>query len=376
MKNEKTTNAATITTADELRAHLEAHPPREHWNAAPVTVNGYVLRVYSSRDYSITDAHGVGVSVDYYADYISNGESRRGIDEIIARIFGSAPAEDVSTKATETPAPEATETPAEIINTESPASLSPSPAPVSDAAALPVGALTFPRLYRLIIKHYAAEDKKYIFFIKRGYFPDWATEHRNDPDRAIKKYLTPARLAKYERGEMPRAEAIKHATARALREVDSYRQKQIKKLNAAALVKTAPHISIIISYTRSRVWGYNPCAEVQTTYNAPTFGTASGCGYDKTSAATADALNKSPAILRALYEAAERATKRGANLPEAGARWGSVLGYGAGYSVLPYFEGGCGQSCIINILENSGYIKTSESHGDAATVYTFERAKK
>lgn len=247
--------------------------------------------------------------------------------------------------------------------------------PAATPAALPIGAQTFPRLYRLIMKHYAAEEKKYIFFVKRGHFPNWATEHQNDPDRAIKKYLTPARLAKYKRGEMPRAEAIKHATARALREVDSYRQKQIEKLNAAALATTPTSISIFISWTRSRVWGYNPRAEVNAD-GITTSGSASGCGYDKRSAATAEALNESPAVLRALYEVAERAAKRGARLTESGAIWGAVLGYGAGYNVLPYFEGGCGQSCIINILNNSGYTLTGTASGSAADVYTFTRAKK
>jgi hypothetical protein len=76
-----------IRTPAELRAYLETHAPREAWNAPAIVVNGYTLRVYSSRDYAVGKNGERLTAIDYYADYITNGASRSGIDEIIAQVF-------------------------------------------------------------------------------------------------------------------------------------------------------------------------------------------------------------------------------------------------------------------------------------------------
>jgi hypothetical protein len=73
---------------------------------------------------------------------------------------------------------------------------------------------------------------------------------------------------------------------------------------------------------------------------------ASGCGYDKQSTATAGVLNQHQTILKRLY-AARDAEMTGENR--------AVLGYGSGYGLPPYFEGGVGVSCHVKILEKIGF---------------------
>ena len=112
-----------------------------------------------------------------------------------------------------------------------------------------------------------------------------------------------------------------------------------------------------IDWTRSRTWGYT--AKASDNYGNVS-GVASGCGYDKASAALADVLNANPYILRRLYAAADKAiaAENTGSVPGVGGEYVKAIGYGAGYSVLPYFEGGVGVSCHVRILEGLGYSVT------------------
>lgn len=59
-------------------------------------------------------------------------------------------------------------------------------------------------------------------------------------------------------------------------------------------------ISINIDYKRNRTWGWNPTATVTASLDGvrtdTTTGTASGCGYDKLSAAVCYAFRKNPLL--------------------------------------------------------------------------------
>lgn len=59
-------------------------------------------------------------------------------------------------------------------------------------------------------------------------------------------------------------------------------------------------ISINIEYKRNRTWGWNPTATVTASLDGvrtdTTTGTASGCGYDKLSAAVCAAFRKNPLL--------------------------------------------------------------------------------
>jgi len=128
-----------------------------------------------------------------------------------------------------------------------------------------------------------------------------------------------------------------------------------EKLNRIANASGVESITIAVDWVRNSTWGNNPHAEVEVcTANrcATYYGTASGCGYDKESASVAQALNQSSAVLKLLYDNKERALQR-----DEKATSRDVLGYGSGYSVLPYFEGGVGINCFARILEGLSYDK-------------------
>lgn len=138
------------------------------------------------------------------------------------------------------------------------------------------------------------------------------------------------------------------------------------------------NIEITIEWKKSSVWGYNPHAKIDYyIFNGShnefkTFtGSASGCGYDKRSTATAEAFNKCDILKALLYKKENERLKKA---PEK-ARY-DYIGYGAGYGALPYFEGGVGFGSHETILKNLGFKNTcfneSNKHFD---YYIFDISK-
>lgn len=131
-------------------------------------------------------------------------------------------------------------------------------------------------------------------------------------------------------------------------------------------------IVIAIEWKKSRTWGNNPHCEVKVFYNnngIETFtGSASGYGYDKRSAATAQAFNKCELLKALLYKAENKRLK-----DKNGVTRRDFLGYGSGYGSLPYFEGGVGFRSHETILNNLNF-KTSLYDESSATydLYIFE----
>ena len=131
-------------------------------------------------------------------------------------------------------------------------------------------------------------------------------------------------------------------------------------------------IVIAIEWKKSRTWGNNPYCEIKVFYNnnqIETFtGSASGCGYDKRSGATAQALNKCELLKALLYKAENKRLK---NHSEVTRR--DFIGYGSGYGAIPRFEGGVGFRSQETILNNLNF-KTSLYDENLATydLYIFE----
>lgn len=72
-----------------------------------------------------------------------------------------------------------------------------------------------------------------------------------------------------------------------------------------ARIKAHLNIKIAVDWKKSRTWGYNPRATVWVYYkdqSARTEGSASGCGYDKKSAAVGQALNENEVFYKFLEE--------------------------------------------------------------------------
>lgn len=131
-------------------------------------------------------------------------------------------------------------------------------------------------------------------------------------------------------------------------------------------------IVISIEWKKSRTWGNNPYAEVKVFYNnnqIETFtGSASGCGYDKRSAATAEALDKCELLKALLYKAENKRLK---NHSEVTRR--DFIGYGSGNSSIPHFEGGVGFRSHETILNNLNFKTTLYDESSATyDLYIFE----
>ncbi len=231
---------------------------------------------------------------------------------------------------------------------------------------------TFPKLAEAIRYEYEKRKVARVHYITRGYMPSWSAEHCTDPERGLKEYSTANKWNAYKNGAITREQAESYAITRALKELDKLEAKELDKLATVAAAPAAEWFTIGVHWTRSKMWGYNPTATV-TAQNDTTEGHASGCGYDKESAAVAHALNENPSILRILYDAAEKALKDGATLPTTSDKYRLILGYGCGYDILPYFEGGCGCSCYRSTLEKLGYKWRTGRSTDTFNGYTISK---
>ena len=177
---------------------------------------------------------------------------------------------------------------------------------------------------------------------------------------------------KFQDGELTEKEAkartIEHIKKEALKSLNE----KLNKILAVEEAKSVYSVDIYIDWKRSQTWGWCPRAYIQV-YSLDNNknhdyeqleGYASGCGYDKLSSSIASALNTSNAALKLLYEAEEkrlRNIKKGNNQTRR-----DFIGYGSGYGVMPYFEGGVGFESQYTIFKKLGYnIKiTRDNQGD------------
>ncbi len=154
--------------------------------------------------------------------------------------------------------------------------------------------------------------------------------------------------------------------------IEDYKKRLIKNLKRIDTIKNANDnielITINVDWVKNKTWGYNPHATIYTNNGDTTEGKASGCGYDKESTAIAGALNKNNDILKLLYIAKnKKMTLKNTNNHD-------LLGYGSGYGVLPYFEGGVGVSSLLNIFRKLGY-NIQEHHTNKSDFYTIAKNK-
>ena len=177
----------------------------------------------------------------------------------------------------------------------------------------------------------------------------------------LKEYTTPKTLEAIKNTapeEKPAADILAKMKAKKARKEAKSTAKRLEALALAESYKLPESVDILVVFTRSCVWGYNPHATAVGNHRR-TFGTASGCGYDKESAAIASAMNQNPEIMRILYDHAEG-------------------GEGFPYAVhtfagLPSFAGGCGVSCFRSVFEACGYEWRQVSNGKTVNAYIITR---
>ena len=199
----------------------------------------------------------------------------------------------------------------------------------------------------------------------------------NDADRELRQYSTPKNWEKYTAGTLSRDEAAKRAIKRADAEIDKQAQKDIEHVNTVENAPSITDVKIVVDWVKNSYWGMNPHATVTAwsgdAFVGEHFGKASGYGYDKQSAAICEAFNKCDALLKLLYQAEERRLEENATTGQSTSRR-DFIGYGSGYGVLPYFEGGCGVSVFYKIFESGGFKFESIASGKSYDIYTIKKA--
>ena len=169
---------------------------------------------------------------------------------------------------------------------------------------------------------------------------------------------TAERLNEMQDGERVPLDIVEKMRAKRAREIDKEILGYMERVELVAQYRRPEQISIVVEWHKSRMWGYNPTATV-TGEKRTTEGRASGCGYDKGSAAIAGALNQNPEALRILYDHAEA---------------GEAFPYGVHvWAGLPSFDGGCGVSCFYSIFEACGYTFRQVASGKVFYVYDITR---
>lgn len=185
----------------------------------------------------------------------------------------------------------------------------------------------------------------------------------------IKYYLTNLRVGQLENEVITIEEAQTIAIKRAVKKSKESENKKLKFIEEVGQAEEIEAITINVEWAKNRTWGMNPTAYVFTQYTGRTIGTASGCGYDKESAAIAEAFNKNKNILKIIYNIKNEALKNDPNISSRDA-----IGYGSGYYAIPYFEGGVGTNCFMSIFKNAGY-KVNEVHGKISDTYIISKGE-
>lgn len=230
-----------------------------------------------------------------------------------------------------------------------------------------------------IRESYKEKGNNIRFYIHHGYMTSWADEYKKESDEGIKKYSTDYRWSQYKDGKISREKAVEYAVVRALKKLEKELFTDLEMLEAIENAKIPSFISIKTEWVRDRTWGNNPHTEIYVQGVGYHEGSASGCGYDKESAAFASAAESSFALKKILCDLKEAALKEGKSDKSKTSCSGidnrEVCGYGAGYTPIPYFEGGVGMNSIISIFRRYGY-SVVESHGKRYDSYELELKKK
>lgn len=197
------------------------------------------------------------------------------------------------------------------------------------------------------------------YFIKHGYLKNWSAEHKNENADGLRRYCTPLQWEKFNNGKITRTEANKKAIKRAEALNAKNASAQIAAVEAAEAFTPSKSITICVAWKKSRIWGYNPTATIYTDNGTHT-GSASGCGYDKRSAAVAEALNEAPEILTALY-CLQNGRRR---IP-----YGTTAQYDKRCPAC--FEGGVGISSTLEVLKACGYQLITRNEPDSGTDFYY-----
>lgn len=192
----------------------------------------------------------------------------------------------------------------------------------------------------------------------------------------IERKLTKKQFENYKNKKITKAEAIQKTIEKEKKEIEKRTTKRLERLETIKNAPTFTDIEIVVEWVRSSMWGHNPHATAKM-WNGETFeryeGRASGCGYDKESAAIASALNQCNGLLKVFAEYKEKQLKKNRKADKSetactGMDNRNTICYGFGYDCIPYFEGGVGVNCFLNGFELLGY-KIQQTHTKKIDIY-------
>ena len=199
----------------------------------------------------------------------------------------------------------------------------------------------------------------------------------------LQRKLTNKQFEKFKNKEITKTKAIEKAIERKRKEIEKRNAKELQRLEDIEKAEIFTNIEIVVSWSRSSMWGYNPHA-VAKMWNGNTFeqyeGKASGCGYDKQSAAIATALNQSKGVLKLFADYKEKQLKKRKRIDKdkrscSGIDNRNAICYGFGYAPIPYFEGGTGTNCFIQGFKLVGF-EVIEIHTDKVDCYRLTKKEK
>ena len=149
--------------------------------------------------------------------------------------------------------------------------------------------------------------------------------------------------------------------AKEIKRIENKRQKELEKLDLITQAESLQYIEIRVEWNKSRTWGYNPSVEAWTSGSYYETGKASGCGYDKESAAIGEALADSLSLQKFIIE----------NLGKLKNEYGIETKWGLAHLSIS----GKGVSTLLSIFRKIKGWTINEMHGKSFDGYRIERKK-
>lgn len=224
--------------------------------------------------------------------------------------------------------------------------------------------------------------KKQIEQEQAHYFQNTTKYIMEGNEDRVKNYSTGTRWEQYKAGKITLDELKQFAVERSRKSYEKKVDMLKRRADQIGNAGTVESITIRVDWKRSSYWGWNPTATVEI-YGSNGWkkaeDKASGCGYDKRSAAVGGAMGKIDELIKILCDMKEAAMEAGIGLgynnPGSNEKY---IAYGAGYGAIPYYEGGVGFSCFDNILIKAGFtpVVRDESGKHSDYYYYVRKAEK
>ena len=146
------------------------------------------------------------------------------------------------------------------------------------------------------------------------------------------------------------------------REIKYWEKKKELELSRLEVVNDIPdleYVKIKVEWKKNPTWGYNPTAEVWTSGFYYDKGSASGCGYDKESAAIESALRDSPSLQKFIIH----------NLSKLKDKYGVETRYGLAHLSIS----GKGVSTLLDLFRGMKDWEITEMHGSMFDGYEIRK---